>query len=201
MIRRTATPLLMLLLLLAMDCEEEQAIDVPAAIGEEATISDLAPEGTSMLAYADMVEGLLYVAEGREEEILERYGARQEDDGWRIDRGGVSMVYELLPLGQLNRDVPPSEKTSVTLQDALCTAIPTAGTCLNVHAVLGTGEFQYSWRAPEGGVSYCKHSPGNICEYITGRTGTHRTYKERNCPEGGESAGEQDILICADDSE
>jgi len=175
-------------------------VEVDAAIDEQTTVGGLAMCGSGFRAFGDVKAGLLYIAEGKEVETLESYDAKKEGNGWRIDQAETSKVYKLLPLSTLDLNALAPEAAFATLEDALCTALTTSGTCVNMYDSR-TGEFQYSWKIPDGGLAYCKSSPGNTCEYVLKKTGTHRTYVERNCPEGGVSAGERKAKICQDNTE
>ena len=190
-IMRKIVLLLGLVFLICQGCSRPATVEVDAAIGEQTTVGGLAMCGSGFRAFGDVKAGLLYIAEGKEVETLENYGAKKEGNSWRIDQGGTSKVYKLLPLSNLDINALAPETAFATLEDALCTAITTAGMCVNMRDAV-TRKFLYSWKTPEGGLSYCKSSPGNTCEFVLEKTGTHRTYVERNCPEGGASANGTD---------
>ncbi len=192
--------LLGLVLLIFQGCMRSATVEVKAALDEQTTVRGLAMCGSGFLAFGDIKAGILYIEEGKKVEILKNYDAKKEDGGWRIDQGETSVVYKLLPLNTLDLNALAPQAAFATLKDALCTAIPTSGACMNMGNVQ-TNNFSFSWKTPVGGVSYCKPSLGNTCEFVAMSTGTHRTYKDPDCPKGGASAGKKTLRICQDNTE
>ena len=190
----------MLLVVLGCSSKQPESIEARAVIGAGSTIKALASIGSGFEAFADVEAGILYVVEGREEKVLTRYKAEKVSAGWRISRGGWAGVFQLAPMKSLNLSATMPGAAFATMQDALCTSIRTTGTCVNMFSV-ETGAFMYSWKTPTGGLSWCTSSPGDTCDFTTKSTGTARTWRDRDCPEGGAAGGQDYAQICEDNLE